>query len=119
VCGSKSFEYGLVKLTPARCSPSNNAWKQKSKLYGHMSCKQRVSARAEYDGGSRRGSVTGDFVAGLLLGGAILGTLGYVFAPQISRSLLSIDRSMFTLEEIEDWWLRRKIPKRVYDKDLE
>lgn len=120
VYGSKPLEHGMVKLIPSRSSPSNDLWKQKAKLHGRMSCKQQASARAAYDGGSGRGHVTGDFVAGLVLGGAIFGTLGYVFAPQISRSLMSIDKSMFTLEEAEEWWLRRKLPKPLYDeKDLE
>lgn len=36
----------------------------------------------------RRGGSGGDFVAGFLLGGAIFGTLAYVFAPQVrTRSL--------------------------------
>lgn len=120
VYGSKPLGYGMVKLIPSRSSPSNNVWKQKAKLHGRMSCKQQASARASYDGGSGRGHAAGDFVAGLVLGGAIFGTLGYVFAPQISRSLMSIDKSMFTLEEAEEWWLRRKLPKPLYDeKDLE
>ncbi|XP_018676951.2 uncharacterized protein LOC103973412 isoform X1 [Musa acuminata AAA Group] len=49
--------------------------------------------RAEYSDGSRGGG--GDFVAGFLLGGAIFGTLAYVFAPQIRRSLLNENESGF------------------------
>lgn len=33
-------------------------------------------------GGNKGGG--GDFVAGFLLGGAVFGTLAYVFAPQVS-----------------------------------
>ncbi|KAI0529100.1 hypothetical protein KFK09_001646 [Dendrobium nobile] len=44
--------------------------------------------------GSSRGGV-GDFLAGFLLGGAVFGTLAYVFAPQIRRSLLNEDESGF------------------------
>ncbi|WJX60074.1 hypothetical protein P8452_45319 [Trifolium repens] len=36
-----------------------------------------------------RGGGGGDLVAGFILGGAIFGTLAYVFAPQIRRSLLN------------------------------
>ncbi|NP_001351871.1 uncharacterized protein LOC101496924 isoform 2 [Cicer arietinum] len=43
--------------------------------------------RAEYS--DSRGGGGGDFVAGFLLGGAVFGTLAYVFAPQIRRSLLN------------------------------
>ncbi|KAL7230293.1 hypothetical protein ACSBR2_008738 [Camellia fascicularis] len=37
----------------------------------------------------------GDFVAGFLLGGALFGTLAYIFAPQIRRSLLNEDEYGF------------------------
>lgn len=37
-------------------------------------------------GGNRGGG--GDFVAGFLLGGAVFGTLAYVFAPQVSLHFL-------------------------------
>lgn len=35
----------------------------------------------------RRGGGGGDFVAGFLLGGAVFGALGYILAPQISKTL--------------------------------
>jgi hypothetical protein len=38
--------------------------------------------------GSRGGG--GDFVAGFVLGGAIFGTLAYIFAPQVIRYLASL-----------------------------
>ncbi|XP_028763128.1 uncharacterized protein LOC114721481 [Neltuma alba] len=44
---------------------------------------------------SDSGSGGGDFVAGFLLGGAIFGTLAYIFAPQIRRSLLNEDEYGF------------------------
>ncbi|KAK7308872.1 hypothetical protein RJT34_05177 [Clitoria ternatea] len=48
---------------------------------------------AEYR--DNRGGGGGDFLAGFLLGGAVLGTLAYVFAPQIRRSLLNEDEYGF------------------------
>ncbi|MED6218065.1 hypothetical protein PIB30_023444 [Stylosanthes scabra] len=48
---------------------------------------------AEYRDSS--GSGGGDFLAGFILGGAIFGTLAYVFAPQIRRSLLNEDEYGF------------------------
>ncbi|KAL3040079.1 hypothetical protein AAZX31_01G219700 [Glycine max] len=48
------------------------------------------SISAEYRGGGG-----GDFVAGFLLGGAVFGTLAYIFAPQIRRSLLNEDEYGF------------------------
>ncbi|KAJ0970815.1 hypothetical protein J5N97_018774 [Dioscorea zingiberensis] len=67
----------------------------------------RLSVRAEYSDGSSGGS--GDFIAGFLLGGAICGTLAYVFAPQIRRSLLNEDESGF----------RRAKRPIYYDEGLE
>lgn len=46
-----------------------------------------VAVRAERDSG-------GGFFAGVLVGGAIFGALGYLFAPQISKALLSDDQRL-------------------------
>ncbi|KAL7003831.1 hypothetical protein U1Q18_004974 [Sarracenia purpurea var. burkii] len=51
-----------------------------------------LSVRAEHNDRSGGG---GDFVAGFLLGGALFGTLAYIFAPQIRRSLLNEDEYGF------------------------
>ncbi|KAG9452139.1 hypothetical protein H6P81_005043 [Aristolochia fimbriata] len=65
-----------------------------------------LSVCAEYNDGSRGG---GDFVAGFLIGGAIFGTLAYVFAPQIRRTILNEDESGF----------RRAQRPVYYDEGLE
>ncbi|KMZ69807.1 unknownprotein [Zostera marina] len=66
-----------------------------------------LSVRAEYrDDGYNAG---GDFAAGFILGGALFGTLAYIFAPQIRKSLLN---------ENEDGFQRLKEPK-YYGKRLE
>lgn len=52
-----------------------------------------MSVRAEYN--DRKGGSDADFVAGFLLGGAVFGTLAYIFAPQIRRSLLNEDEYGF------------------------
>ncbi|CAI9755297.1 unnamed protein product [Fraxinus pennsylvanica] len=54
--------------------------------------RRNLSVRAEY---SDHSGGSGDFVAGFLIGGAIFGTLAYVFAPQIRRSLLNEDEYGF------------------------
>ncbi|GAB2264935.1 hypothetical protein Dimus_000006 [Dionaea muscipula] len=46
---------------------------------------RRSAIYANYSDGDRGG---GDFIAGVLLGGAVFGTLAFVFAPQIRRTLL-------------------------------
>lgn len=38
--------------------------------------------------GSSKGGGGGDFIAGFLLGGALFGTLAYVFAPQVICHIL-------------------------------
>lgn len=101
---SKSFEYGVVKLTPSRYSLSNFVRQNNLKPYGRISCKRHIS-RAEYDSGRGRGNNGGDFLAGFLLGGAVFGALGYLFAPQISRAL-------WTGYEDGLW---KKLPKRMDD----
>ncbi|XP_009415316.2 uncharacterized protein LOC103996182 isoform X2 [Musa acuminata AAA Group] len=69
---------------------SRLAIRQKSKL---LKCRPNLSVHAEHSDSSKGGG--GDFVTGFLLGGAIFGTLAYVFAPQIRRSLLNEDEHGF------------------------
>ncbi|KAI4330789.1 hypothetical protein MLD38_029040 [Melastoma candidum] len=60
-------------------------------LSNKLGNRARFSVRAD-DSGRGSGS---DFVAGFILGGAIFGTLAYVFAPQIRKSLLNEDEYGF------------------------
>ncbi|XP_074362548.1 uncharacterized protein LOC141702835 isoform X2 [Apium graveolens] len=69
--------------------------------------KRSLSVCAEY--GDQRGGSGGDFVAGFLIGGALFGTLGYLFAPQIRRSLLNED----------EYGFRRAKRPIYYDEGLE
>lgn len=57
--------------------------------------------------GSRGGG--GDFLAGFLLGGAMFGTLAYIFAPQIRKSILNED----------EYGFRRAKRPMYYDEGLE
>ncbi|KAL3650137.1 hypothetical protein CASFOL_006540 [Castilleja foliolosa] len=54
---------------------------------------RKLSIHANYN--DRSSGSGADFVAGFVLGGAIFGTLGYIFAPQIRRSLLNEDEYGF------------------------
>ncbi|XP_010549855.1 PREDICTED: uncharacterized protein LOC104820904 isoform X2 [Tarenaya hassleriana] len=63
----------------------------------------RFGVSAAYRGGSS------DFVAGFLLGGAVFGTVAYIFAPQIRRSLLNEDENGF----------RKPRQPAYYDEGLE
>ncbi|XP_062226581.1 uncharacterized protein LOC133924866 isoform X2 [Phragmites australis] len=64
----------------------------------------------------------GGFLTGFLIGGAIFGTLGYVFAPQISRTLDSLlDENGQDGESDENGLQRVTKPRngRYYDEGLE
>ncbi|CAI8583946.1 unnamed protein product [Vicia faba] len=63
--------------------------------------------RAEYRDNREGGG--GELIAGFLLGGAIFGTLAYVFAPQIRRSLL----------DENEYGFRRARKPIYYDEGLE
>ncbi|ESW30019.1 hypothetical protein PHAVU_002G117800 [Phaseolus vulgaris] len=66
---------------------------------------QPLVIRAGGDGGrSSGGSI---FVGGFILGGVIVGALGCLYAPQISRVIAGADRKN----------LMRKLPKFVYDEE--
>ncbi|KAL3837938.1 hypothetical protein ACJIZ3_022529 [Penstemon smallii] len=82
-CDISSVKSGTVK-TPFLTIKSKTSRSQSSRNF---------SVRAEYD--DRSSGSGADFVAGFLLGGAVFGTLAYVFAPQIRRSLLNEDEYGF------------------------
>ncbi|XWS58010.1 hypothetical protein CRYUN_Cryun09bG0222300 [Craigia yunnanensis] len=83
----KAHEVCFTKSSTFRKTPSL-AVRRKT-----MSSNRQFSVCAEYRDGSRGGG--NDFAAGFLLGGAIFGTLAYIFAPQIRRSLLNEDEYGF------------------------
>ncbi|CAN6678242.1 unnamed protein product [Malus baccata var. baccata] len=68
--------------------------------------KRSISVQAAYSDGGMSNS-SGIFVSGFVLGGLIVGTLGAVYAPQISKALAGADRKD----------LMRKLPKFIYDED--
>ncbi|KAK7856153.1 hypothetical protein CFP56_025004 [Quercus suber] len=57
------------------------------------------------DGG--RPNTASIFVGGFVLGGMVVGTLGCIYAPQISKALAGVDRKD----------LMRKLPKFIYDEE--
>ncbi|VVB14784.1 unnamed protein product [Arabis nemorensis] len=70
----------------------------------------KFSVSAGYRNGSRSGS-GGDFIAGFLLGGALFGTVGYIFAPQIRRSILN--------EDEDEYGFNKPKQPTYYDEGLE
>ncbi|XP_072967552.1 uncharacterized protein [Typha angustifolia] len=101
---SKKFDVHLGKLKESGGYPSRLAIQQKPK---QKNFHRNISVCAEYSDNSRGGG--GDFLAGFLLGGAVFGTLAYVFAPQIRRSLLNED----------EYGFRRAKRPIYYDEGLE
>ncbi|XP_076922578.1 uncharacterized protein LOC143584392 [Bidens hawaiensis] len=89
-----SFLYGKTTLTHQKKSNQQRTLK-------------KLATCAQYN--DRSGGSGGDFVAGFLLGGALCGTLAYIFAPQIRRSLLNED----------EYGFRRAKRPIYYDEGLE
>ncbi|KAG9146477.1 hypothetical protein Leryth_011769 [Lithospermum erythrorhizon] len=65
-----------------------------------------LTVQADYSGG-RGSNDAGAFVGGFILGGLIVGTLGCVFAPQVSKALAGTDKKE----------IMRKLPKFIYDEE--
>ncbi|OAY77134.1 hypothetical protein ACMD2_07033 [Ananas comosus] len=113
---TSSTTHSLYGGTSIKTFPQSNKLKLLSSHRSQLAISQsltksnhrrNVSVRAEFSDGSRGGG--GDFVAGFLLGGAVFGTLAYVFAPQIRKSVLN---------ENEDGFRKAKRPL-YYDEGLE
>ncbi|XAR64275.1 hypothetical protein NMG60_11024551 [Bertholletia excelsa] len=68
--------------------------------------KRVLTVQAGYSDGGRSDS-TSLFVGGFILGGIVVGTLGAIYAPQISKALAGADKKD----------LMRKLPKFIYDED--
>ncbi|CAK9309046.1 unnamed protein product [Citrullus colocynthis] len=105
---SLSVSGGLIKASDL--SSKSISFGQAPKLAIQRKCSRtnhKLSVRAEYNDGGRSGG--GDFVAGFLLGGAVFGTLAYIFAPQIRRSILNED----------EYGFRRAKRPIYYDEGLE
>ncbi|XP_030528711.1 uncharacterized protein LOC115739639 isoform X1 [Rhodamnia argentea] len=67
---------------------------------------RKLTVQASNRDGGSPGS-TGIFIGGFVLGGIVMGTLGCVYAPQISMALAGTDRKE----------LMKKLPKFIYDED--
>ncbi|XP_042004731.1 uncharacterized protein LOC121753585 [Salvia splendens] len=68
--------------------------------------KRILTVQASYSDDGRPGSAS-IFFSGFVLGGLIVGTLGCVFAPQISKALNGSDKKD----------LMKKLPKFIYDEE--
>ncbi|KAL3830531.1 hypothetical protein ACJIZ3_019333 [Penstemon smallii] len=84
---------GLTKLAFSSKSMSKNR-------------RRALTVQASYSDGGRQGSAS-IFIGGFVLGGLIVGTLGCVYAPQISKALAGADKKD----------LMKKLPKFLYDEE--
>ncbi|KHG00666.1 Inhibitory regulator IRA1 [Gossypium arboreum] len=73
----------------------------------HISTSRRpLTVQASYSDGERSSSANA-FVGGFVLGGLVVGALGCVFAPQISKALAVADSKD----------LMKRLPKFIYDEE--
>lgn len=95
-------DHSLVKIKPYNLSLNLN---RQGRMQSSIA-RRPLTIQATYSDGGRPGSAS-VFVGGFLLGGLIVGTLGCVYAPQISKALAGTDRKE----------LMRKLPKFIYDEE--
>ncbi|KAJ6799608.1 uncharacterized protein M6B38_280925 [Iris pallida] len=100
-CSLKVFDQAYLNCCPM--SLSFRPICQKSKL---AISKRQVTVKAGLSDIGKPSS-SSIFVGGFLLGGIIIGALGCVYAPQISKTLAGADKKD----------LMRKLPKFIYDED--
>ncbi|PWA34946.1 hypothetical protein CTI12_AA614220 [Artemisia annua] len=96
-CSLKRHDQGLNKLSFGQSRVG------KTQL---VTSKRTLSIQARYsdDGGSNSGSA---FIGGFVLGGVLVGTLGCILAPQISKALAGTDKKE----------LLKKLPNFIYDEE--
>ncbi|CAL5188134.1 unnamed protein product [Lathyrus oleraceus] len=111
----KSSELFLAKRNSSLVGP-NLAVQRKSNI---VSRKNLISPlRAEYRDNRGGGGGGGELLTGFLLGGAIFGTLAYVFAPQIRRTWLNENEHGFQKARRPIYYDEGTRPM-LYDEGLE
>ncbi|XP_021902796.1 uncharacterized protein LOC110818290 [Carica papaya] len=98
----KPLDQCLGSASPTNLSFSFN----RARKVQFCNSRRSLNVQAAYSdsGRSSRASI---FVGGFVLGGLIIGALGCVYAPQISKALAGTDRKD----------LMRKLPKFIYDEE--
>ncbi|OMP09269.1 hypothetical protein COLO4_05641 [Corchorus olitorius] len=100
----------LTQLSSSGCGsaiPSNLSLSSNHVRKLRLSTSRRpLTVQASYSDGGRPSSAS-VFVGGFVLGGLVVGALGCVFAPQISKALTGADRKD----------LMKKLPKFIYDEE--
>ncbi|CAI8600234.1 unnamed protein product [Vicia faba] len=93
------MDHSILKIKPSTFSLPQR------RMHLSSTTKPLIVQAAYSDGG--RPNSAGIFVGGFILGGLIVGTLGCVYAPQISNAITGPDRRE----------LMRKLPKFIYDEE--
>nr|XP_004500845.3 uncharacterized protein LOC101504606 [Cicer arietinum] len=96
------MNHSHIKINPPSFPLNLNP---RRRMHLSSSTKPLVVRATSSDGG--RPSHASVFVGGFILGGLIVGTLGCVYAPQISNAISGTDRKE----------LMRKLPKFIYDEE--
>ncbi|CAJ2642794.1 uncharacterized protein LOC123899266 [Trifolium pratense] len=96
------MNHSHVKIKPPGLSLNLN----RQQRLQFSSTRRPLIVQATYSDDGRPSSAS-LFVGGFILGGLIVGTLGAVYAPQISNAIAGTDRKE----------LMRKLPKFIYDEE--
>lgn len=96
------MNHSHVKIKPPGLSLNLNHQRRMQ----FSSTRRPLIVQATYSDGGRPSSAS-VFVGGFILGGLIVGTLGCVYAPQISNAIAGTDKKE----------LMRKLPKFIYDEE--
>ncbi|XP_041017821.1 uncharacterized protein LOC121260027 [Juglans microcarpa x Juglans regia] len=104
---SPGFSLKPINQFLGNAAPTNFSLKtnRTGKLQLYTS-KRSIVVQAGYSDHGKPSSAS-IFVGGFILGGLVVGTLGCVYAPQISKTLTGADRKD----------LMRKLPKFIYDEE--
>ncbi|ESQ33283.1 hypothetical protein EUTSA_v10005036mg [Eutrema salsugineum] len=98
---------GLSLKPSAHCVNVSFGLNRSNKLhFSALKSKRILTIQSAYRDDDSSGS-TGLFVGGFILGGLIVGALGCVYAPQISKAIAGADKKD----------LMRKLPKFIYDEE--
>ncbi|KAI8013693.1 hypothetical protein LOK49_LG05G03922 [Camellia lanceoleosa] len=104
---SSGFPLKSVDLFLGSLGPNNSSFRPiqigKTQI---STCKRALTVQAGYGNGGRPGNAS-TFIGGFVLGGLVVGTLGCVFAPQISKALAGADKND----------LMKKLPKFIFDEE--
>ncbi|KAF8094010.1 hypothetical protein N665_0372s0016 [Sinapis alba] len=101
-----SSGFSLNPIAPRRVNVSFGLNPSRKIQFSAPRSKRIPTIQSAYRDDDSSGS-TGLFVGGFILGGLIVGALGCVYAPQISKAIAGADRKD----------LMRKLPKFIYDEE--